>query len=58
MRTIKNLINPEKKISEEITKLTGIDDDMVKDMPTIGKVIPDFYKAFSIFPLLFPVILL
>lgn len=38
------LINPEKKISEEITKLTGIDDDMVKDMPTIGKVIPDFYK--------------
>ena len=38
------LINPEKKISEEITALTGIDDEMVKDMPTIDKVIPDFFK--------------
>lgn len=38
------LINPEKKITEEITKLTGIDDEMVKDMPTFDKVIPDFFK--------------
>ena len=44
MDKFQTLINPEKKISEEITALTGIDDEMVKDMPTIDKVIPDFFK--------------
>lgn len=38
------LINPERRISEEITKLTGISEDMVKDMPTFDKIIPDFFK--------------
>ncbi len=38
------LINPERKISEEITKLTGIDEEMVKDKPTFDKIILDFFK--------------
>ena len=38
------LINPQKKISAEITSLTGIDDEMVKDKPTIDKIIPDLFK--------------
>lgn len=38
------LINPEQKISEEITRLTGIDDGMVADKPVFDKVLPDFYK--------------
>jgi DNA polymerase III epsilon subunit family exonuclease len=37
-------INPEKKLSEEIIKLTGIDDSMVANAPTYQKVMPDFYK--------------
>ena len=31
-------------IPEEITNLTGINDEMVKDAPCIQKVIADFYK--------------
>ncbi len=38
------LINPEKPISEQITELTGIDNEMVADKPIIDKVIPDFFK--------------
>lgn len=37
-------INPEKKLSEEIVKLTGIDDSMVADAPEYEKVMPDFFK--------------
>lgn len=36
------LINPEREIPEFITKLTGITDQMVADMPVIKKVIPKF----------------
>lgn len=36
------LINPERPIPPFITKLTGITDEMVRDKPTIDKVILDF----------------
>lgn len=38
------LIKPDYVISEEITALTGIDYEMVKDSPRIGAVMPDFMK--------------
>lgn len=38
------LVKPDYKISAEITELTGIDEEMVKDAPKIGQVIPDFMK--------------
>lgn len=37
------LINPERPIPEKIIKLTGITDNMVKNKPNIGKVLPKFY---------------
>lgn len=36
------LINPQTKIPLEITRLTGITDEMVKEMPTIEEVLPRF----------------
>jgi len=37
------LVNPEKPISYSITRLTGIDDALVKNSPTIGEVLPWFF---------------
>lgn len=38
------LIKPDRPISQEITKITGIDDEMVKDAPALNEVLPDFFK--------------
>lgn len=38
------LIKPDYHISDEIVKITGINDEMVKDAPKINAVIPDFMK--------------
>ena len=37
-------VNPERPISAEITKLTGITDEMVADAPTIAEILPEFLK--------------
>ncbi len=38
------LVDPERKLDDEIVKLTGITDEMLKGAPKISEVIPDFYK--------------
>ena len=38
------LVKPDYRISEEIVKITGITEEMVKDSPKISTVIPDFIK--------------
>lgn len=40
------LVNPGRKLEENITALTGIRDDMLKDAPDIAMVVPEFL-AFS-----------
>lgn len=37
-------VNPQRKLSEEIIKLTGITPEMVEGAPTFEQVMPDFFK--------------
>lgn len=37
-------VNPQRKLSDEIIKLTGITEDMVKNAPSYEEVMPDFFK--------------
>ncbi len=39
-----SFINPQKKLSEEIIKLTGITEEMVANAPTYEQAMPDFFK--------------
>lgn len=39
-----SLIKPDYPITQEITDITGIDEEMVKDAPKISAVLPDFMK--------------
>lgn len=42
-----SFINPHQKLSEKITKLTSITDDMLKDAKEANEIIPEFIKFFS-----------
>ncbi len=42
--TFQTLVRPKQRISEKITELTGIDNDMVADAPAFKDVLPDFFK--------------
>ncbi len=46
------LINPECLISSEITGITGIDNEMIKNAPTIREVMPEFIKFIGDLPLI------
>lgn len=42
--TFSTFVKPKTLISEEITNITSITNEMVKDAPSIAEVLPDFYK--------------
>ncbi len=42
--TLSKLVNPNREISMQITELTGITNDMVKDAPGIDEILPKFLE--------------
>ncbi len=44
VRTFHTLVNPRCRIPSFITKLTGIDNDMIKDAPKISDILPAFVR--------------
>ncbi len=47
VESFESLVNPQVRIPHFITKLTGISDAMVKDAPTISRVMPSFIDFVS-----------
>jgi len=47
VRSFQTLVNPEVKIPSFITRLTGIDNELVKDAQTIDKALPKFIRFLS-----------
>ncbi len=47
VETFSQLVNPQMHISKKISDLTGITDEMVKDMPTIDKVLGSYLDFIS-----------
>ena len=41
--TFSQLVNPQVKLPKEISELTGITDDMLRDQPTIDKVLGSYF---------------
>lgn len=50
--TYHTMVNPHREIPERIVQLTGITDEMVKDAPGIGEVLPEVIRFCDGFPLL------
>lgn len=50
--TFSQLINPEAFVSEQITKITGLTNEILKDKPVIGDVFPSFVRFCEDLPLL------
>ncbi len=44
VNTFSRLVNPNRPIPTQITQITGITDEMVKDAPTIDAVLPEFLE--------------
>ncbi len=42
--TFSSFVNPHEALTEQISNLTGITDDMLKDAPDIGEVLPKFLE--------------
>jgi len=52
VETYQQLVNPGKPLKPKIVQLTGITDEMLKDAPTIDRVLPDFLAFCGDRPLL------
>lgn len=50
--TFSQLINPEANVSEQITQITGLTNEMLKDKPVLGEVFPEFVNFCEDYPLL------
>lgn len=46
------LINPNEKVSDTITSLTGITNNMLKDKPPVNEVLPQFFDFIEDYPLI------
>lgn len=52
IQTFQTLVNPGRKLSKEVSKLTGITDEMLKEAPDIQDVLPGFLEFAEELPIL------